>query len=165
MKSAEHKEPNYLGVFLALLILTLAEVGVFYMHPPEVALVVSLVAMALAKAGLVAAYFMHLRFEKSTLALIVISPLLLSSVILIGLVPDARFGPSRKPPESWVLPGHEKGGEEHPGAAGDQAAPAAEPPAAPQGEPAAPSGDEQTPPPAQQPPSTPATPTDGPAGT
>jgi cytochrome c oxidase subunit 4 len=126
MAGTGHKEPNYMGVFWALLILTLAEVGVFYIPGlPRLVLVVSLVAMALAKAGLVAAYFMHLRFEKRTLALIVISPLLLSSVMIIGFVPDARFGWPRKAPEHWVLPGHEGAGGSHEGSHEGEPAPEA----------------------------------------
>ena len=140
MATAEHKEPNYLGVFWALLILTLAEVGIFYLHPPHLVLVISLVAMALVKAGLVAAYFMHLRFEARTLALIVISPLLLATLMLIGLTPDARYSPPRKPPTRWVLPGQEDKEEEEK------------------------KGDEQAAPQPEQQPAAPATPTEGPAG-
>src|SRR5207249_6102284 len=103
----EHKETNYMGVFWALLVLTVAEVGIFYLHPPRLVLVISLILMALVKAGLVAAYFMHLRFEAKTLALIVISPLGLSALLIIGLTPDARYNPPRKPPTQWVLPGQE----------------------------------------------------------
>ncbi|PYQ09194.1 MAG: hypothetical protein DMH00_13450 [Acidobacteria bacterium] len=142
MEAAEHKEPNYWGVFGALLILTLAEVGVFYMHLPRLVMVLSLVIMALAKAGLVAAYFMHLALEKRTLALIVISPLVLSGVIIIGLTPDSVFNYPRQPPEKWVLPGEE------------------EPKGEPGGEPSAAPAQEQPAPPPAQPPQ-PAAPADG----
>jgi len=136
--AAEHREPNYMGVFWALLVLTLAEVGVFYMGLPRLILIVSLILMALAKAGLVAAYFMHLALEKRTLALIVISPLVLSAVIIIGLTPDSVFNYPRKAPDRWVLPGHDTPSD-HEGtqvpAPGEeeQAPPAAQPsqPAAP----------------------------------
>jgi len=163
MATADHKEPNYMGVFWALLILTLAEVGVFYLHFPTVAMIVSLVSMALVKAGLVAAYFMHLRFEKRTLAIIVISPLLLSSLMLIGFTPDSKFGPPRKPPTEWTLPGHEGAGKEHPGAATEPGATGpGEPSAAPGGESAPPSGAQPAPENQRPPPPTP--PADGPAG-
>lgn len=108
MEAAGHKEPNYMGVFWALLVLTLAEVGIVYLHLPKVIMVITLVLMALAKAGLVAAYFMHLALEKRTLALIVVSPLVLSAVIIIGLLPDSVYNYPRKPPERWVLPGQEE---------------------------------------------------------
>jgi cytochrome c oxidase subunit IV len=85
----DHAEPNYWGVWLALLILTIIELGVAKMPMPKAAIIVSLCALALAKAALVAAYFMHLKFEKRALILIVASPLLLSAILYIGLVPDA----------------------------------------------------------------------------
>jgi len=156
MATAEHKEPNYMGVFWALLVLTLAEVGVFWLEPPKLVLVLSLVGMALAKAGLVAAYFMHLRFEKTTLAIIVLSPLLLSALILIGLTPDARFSFPRKLPTEWTLPGHEKSGSGHEGEASEPSATGVEPSAPTTGGETAPSGDQQPPasaPPVEAPPS------------
>jgi cytochrome c oxidase subunit 4 len=85
----EHAEPNYWGVWLALLILTVAELAVVYLRMPKAAMIVSLCALALAKASLVAAYFMHLKFEKYALVLIVVSPLLLAAILYVGLVPDA----------------------------------------------------------------------------
>ena len=148
MATGEHKEPNYMGVFWALLILTLAEVGIFYLHVPRLVLIVSLVAMALAKAGLVAAYFMHLRFEKMTLAIIVVSPLALSVLMLIGLTPDSRYAPEREPPKEWVLPGHET-----------------EPSASPEDEQAPGSHGDPASPPAEQPPPAGSTPQGGPSGT
>jgi len=84
-----HAEPNYWMVWAALLILTVAEVMVVKLSMPKVVMVVSLCAMALVKAGLVAAYFMHLKFEKHVLIVVVLSPLLLSAILYIGLVPDA----------------------------------------------------------------------------
>src|SRR5262245_39917132 len=130
--AVEHKEPNYMGVFWALLVLTLAEVGVFYLHLPRLIMVLSLIVMALAKAGLVAAYFMHLALEKRTLALIVVSPLILSGVLIVGLSPDSVFNYPRKPPERWVLPGQEEPKEQHeaaPTAPEEQKPPQQEPPA------------------------------------
>ena len=144
MAGSGHKEPNYMGVFWALLVLTLAEVGIFYLHIPRLVMVGSLTLMALAKAGLVAAYFMHLRFEKRTLALIVISPLLLSALLIIGLTPDASYGWPRKPPTEWTLPGHEGAGEAKP----EPASPGTEgsdPSAAPEAPPAAPAAQADAP--------------------
>ena len=128
MAAAEHKEPNYMHVFWALLVLTLAEVGIFYLHLPTALMIICLVAMALVKAGLVAAYFMHLALEKRTLALIVVSPLVLSAIIIIGLTPDSVFSYPRKPPTHWVLPGEK------------------EPASEPNAEPSAPNPDELAPP-------------------
>ena len=85
----DHVEPNYWMVWLALLILTIVELYAAQAPVPRAAVVFSLCALALAKAALVAAYFMHLKFEKGALILIVLSPLLLSAILYIGLVPDA----------------------------------------------------------------------------
>jgi len=125
MAAAEHKEPNYIRVFLAIIVLTVAEVAIFYLHLPTVVMIICLVSMALVKAGLVAAYFMHLALEKRTLALIVVSPLVLSAIIIIGLTPDSVFSYPRKPPERWVLPG-----EQEPASAPnpEELAPPAQPP-------------------------------------
>ncbi len=85
----DHEEPNYWGVWLALLILTAVELAVVYLHMPKPIMITCLVALALVKAALVAAYFMHLKFEKYALMLIVLSPLVLSAILYVGLVPDA----------------------------------------------------------------------------
>jgi cytochrome c oxidase subunit IV len=82
-----HKEP-YMKIFWALLVLTLAEVGIFYLHLGKVYLVTALVLMALMKAFLVAWYFMHLRFERWTLMILALIPLALAFDLYLGLLPD-----------------------------------------------------------------------------
>ena len=47
-----------------------------------------LVALALAKATLVAMYFMHLRFEQRVLAVIALTPLVLVAFLTLMLRPD-----------------------------------------------------------------------------
>ena len=84
-----HAEPNYWMVWLALAILTVVELLVAQVQGARAFVVISLCALALVKAALVAAYFMHLKFEKYALILIVVSPLLLSGILYVGLVPDA----------------------------------------------------------------------------
>ena len=49
-----------------------------------------LVGMALTKAILVAAYFMHLKFERRTLAVIAATPLALCVFLVLMLLPDAH---------------------------------------------------------------------------
>jgi hypothetical protein len=34
-------------------------------------------------------YFMHLKFERKTLALVVSTPILLATILIIGLMPDS----------------------------------------------------------------------------
>jgi len=88
-RTDDHAEPNYWMVWLALAVLTAVELLVARAPGPKAFVVFSLCALALAKAALVALYFMHLKFEKYALILIVMSPLLLSAIMYIGLVPDA----------------------------------------------------------------------------
>lgn len=83
-----HKETNYMAIFWVLLVLTLVEVGVYYLHIGRVFMVTALVLLALMKAFLVAWYFMHLRSEKFTLIMITVIPLLLAVDLFLGLLPD-----------------------------------------------------------------------------
>ena len=88
-KTDDHAEPNYWMVWLALAILTVIELLVARVQGARAFVIFSLCALALAKAALVAAYFMHLKFEKYALILVVLSPLVLSGILYVGLVPDA----------------------------------------------------------------------------
>jgi cytochrome c oxidase subunit 4 len=87
--------PNYIGVFWWLLALTILEVlaaslpvGATY---PQAAKVLILVGLALSKASLVALYFMHLKFERSTLGVIALTPLFLCVFLLFLLIPDSAW--------------------------------------------------------------------------
>jgi caa(3)-type oxidase subunit IV len=92
MASTEHKHPNYMAIFWWLAILTVCEIGVVFL--PHVAPVskltvgVLLCGFAVAKAALVAMYFMHLRFEARTLGMIAITPLLIATLLVFVVLPD-----------------------------------------------------------------------------
>ena len=83
-----HAEPNYIGVFWWLLALTILEIAVIYMPMARLIIVILLVGMALSKAALVGMYFMHLKFERHTLGLIAITPLILCVFLILMLFPD-----------------------------------------------------------------------------
>ena len=89
MAQDEHKEhPKYMNIFWWLLGLTIIEVAVAI---PEYALILKailLIGLACGKAALVAIYFMHLKFERKTLAAIVITPFLICVFLVIMLMPD-----------------------------------------------------------------------------
>src|SRR5881409_1179120 len=79
---AEHKHPNYMAIFWYLAVLTAAEI--FIVLPqfrPENKLIVGtlLCIFAIWKAALVAMYFMHLKLETRTLALIALTPLTINA--------------------------------------------------------------------------------------
>ena len=110
--SNTHKEPNYLGVILILTALTIIEVAVVFAPLAKMSIGILLVGLALTKAIMVAMYFMHLKFEKTTLALIAATPLVLCTLLMFALLPDndpKNFVPPvpQKPATSEApAPGH-----------------------------------------------------------
>jgi len=83
-----HAAPNYWMIWLYLSILTVLEIAAIYMPVAKLIIVILLVGLALSKAALVAMYFMHLRFERPTLGLIALSPLILCVFLILMLLPD-----------------------------------------------------------------------------
>jgi cytochrome c oxidase subunit 4 len=81
---AEHKHPNYMAIFWILLTVTVLEVGysVLFEKAPKAILITGLVALAVFKALLVALYFMHLKFERKSLGIIVASTLILGAILV-----------------------------------------------------------------------------------
>jgi cytochrome c oxidase subunit 4 len=78
--------PPYMRVFVLLIVLTAAELLVALTPIGKSSQVLMLIALALAKATLVAMYYMHLRFERGVLRLVAIFPLVLS--IILALAPS-----------------------------------------------------------------------------
>lgn len=79
----------YWRIWFLLLILTLTMVLVDQVSVPRAALVSILFSAMLAKAVLIAAYFMHLRFEKVSLAVIVgVGILATAAVLFLLIAPD-----------------------------------------------------------------------------
>lgn len=73
---------GYLFVFGALLVLTVLTVGVSYLHLPKAPAITIGLSIALAKAALVAMYFMHLKGERE----MVYWPLGLTAFLFVGLL-------------------------------------------------------------------------------
>jgi cytochrome c oxidase subunit IV len=88
MTTTTHDEPNYMGVFWWLLILTIIEIGVIYLPIAKLAIAIMLIVLAVTKAALVALYFMHLKFERTTLGLVALSPFILCVFLILMLLPD-----------------------------------------------------------------------------
>jgi len=87
-----HSRKPYFVVFVALAIMTVAEVAV--VKVPGIAhgmLISSLVLLALAKAGLVLFYFMHLAGEARALKLTVLTPFLLPAMYAFVLIAEAAW--------------------------------------------------------------------------
>ena len=89
MATAAHKHPNYMAIFWWLAILTVVELAVVFMPMSKMTIGVLLCALALAKAALVAAYFMHLKFETKTLTWIAFTPLVIAILLIFVLMPDS----------------------------------------------------------------------------
>lgn len=81
----------YWKIWGALLLLTLGMISVDQMDLPRTLLVLVLIGAMLVKAGLIASFFMHLRFERLFLGLSVLFGLLINAAILFALIaPDGR---------------------------------------------------------------------------
>lgn len=90
-EAAEHKHPNYILIWVYLAVLTVIEVLVAMLNfLPRKALIALLVALAIWKALLVAAYFMHLKFEPKKLIWMVLSPLPLAAILVLYVMKE-RF--------------------------------------------------------------------------
>jgi caa(3)-type oxidase subunit IV len=131
----EHEEPNYIAVFIYLALLTAAELGIYGMGLPRTVMIGSLVALALAKAVLVAMYFMHLSMERKGLWIIAAIPLIIVAFCYFMLRPDLSARSWAAHDEHLVIGHHE---EPEPAAAQSNAeqpsgSQAAQPNAAPAG--------------------------------
>jgi caa(3)-type oxidase subunit IV len=88
MASAAHSASAYIKIFYILLVLTIVEVAIVYLGLPKLLLAGLLVIFAVWKAALVAMHFMHLKFEKRTLAVIALAPFVLCVFLILMLMPD-----------------------------------------------------------------------------
>ena len=84
-----HKDhPKYMNIFYWLAALTAIEIGVAIPEYSIVLKAILLIGLACAKAALVAIYFMHLKFERKTLAIIVLTPFIICVFLVFALMPD-----------------------------------------------------------------------------
>ena len=82
MSEQAHSRP-YGKIFLSLFALTLFEVFAANLPIPKTAIIVLLVFLAFVKAGLVAMFYMHLRFEKMLLTLTLVAPLIFTVIFIL----------------------------------------------------------------------------------
>lgn len=88
MATTEHKHPNYMAIFWWLAALTVIELGVVFLPFGKMINGTLLCALAVGKAAIVAAYFMHLKFETKTLTYVAFTPLVIAILLLLVLSPD-----------------------------------------------------------------------------
>jgi cytochrome c oxidase subunit 4 len=77
---------TYLLVALVLTIVTGLEVGVIYVRRLAPVVVPLLLAMSAAKFALVAAFYMHLRYESRVPTFLFVGPLILASGLAVALM-------------------------------------------------------------------------------
>lgn len=80
----------YLTTWIWLLVITMLEIGIVLVRVPKTLLVISLIILALMKAALIMAYFMHLRYERLNLIYAVVTPMFFLAIVLFTMLgPDA----------------------------------------------------------------------------
>jgi cytochrome c oxidase subunit IV len=105
---ASHDEPHvmpmkmYLGVFGALLVLTVITVGVSLLGLPPLLSILVAMGVASIKAALVAGYFMHLKFEDRFYSFILVASLFFISLFFGLTLVDMSF-------RDYIIP--EQGGD------------------------------------------------------
>ncbi|MFQ5746540.1 MAG: cytochrome C oxidase subunit IV family protein [Gemmatimonadota bacterium] len=77
------KKANYIGVWIGLAVLTMAEVSVAFMGMPRNLTILALLGLAVWKALLVALYYMHLRFEPRMLRIVAAAPLVPAAILVL----------------------------------------------------------------------------------
>jgi len=95
---AEHSEPQehrgsahptaatYVAIFAVLLIITIVEVGVFYVPAFHGFLAPILLTLSAAKFTLVVMFYMHLKFDHPLFRTIFTLPLLIAAAVIIALL-------------------------------------------------------------------------------
>ena len=81
---AEHNHPSpakYVGIAILLAIITALEVALYYIHMPSALLVIFLMTLAFLKFTMVAAFFMHLKFDSPMLRRLFITGIILAGVV------------------------------------------------------------------------------------
>src|SRR5881227_2204440 len=85
----EHAHPSvdvYLRVAAALVILTVLEVGVFYVPAFHPVLVPVLLVLSAAKFALVVMFYMHLKADNRMFTFLFGAPLMLAAVVMVALL-------------------------------------------------------------------------------
>ena len=104
---AEEAHAPYLKVWFALAILTGIEYFyAYYLNPWFLTLLLGLLFWAAIKAGLVAWFFMHLKFEGRWVYILIVPACVLAAVLVLALCPDVAMKPVAEDVEEsvWKAP-------------------------------------------------------------
>lgn len=86
--AAAHPHPKYVPIFVALMVLTVVTVLLSRVHVGHLGNALIAVAVALVKGTLVAAFFMHLKFEAKHLLWVLLIPVFFGIAYVLGIFPD-----------------------------------------------------------------------------
>ena len=97
----EHGTAQYYWVWGGLLVLTAVEILLAYKHFfPPVQMLIILLVLSIIKAGMIIAYFMHLKFETKALVLTLLPMWIIVTCLLFVFFPDSfRALQLRWPPQ------------------------------------------------------------------
>ena len=85
----EHAHPGareYVGIAVVLTVITAIEVAVFYIPAMKPMLVVTLLTLSALKFGLVAMWYMHLKFDARLFSWLFVVPMIIAALLIIALL-------------------------------------------------------------------------------
>jgi cytochrome c oxidase subunit IV len=89
--------PTFAKVWIALLVMTAAEVFLAYEQVPTLIMLTALLGLSVVKAALIIAYFMHLKFERLSLFLTLFPMLIFCILLMLIFLGDASRIPHMRP--------------------------------------------------------------------
>lgn len=89
-ESAHPTPRTYIKVATVLVVVTLIEVGIFYVEPLRPVFVPIFLLLSAAKFALVAMFYMHLKFEERLLSAFFITGLVVAILVVIALMVLSR---------------------------------------------------------------------------
>jgi cytochrome c oxidase subunit 4 len=84
-----HAKSQFFWVWGALLVMTAIEVYLAYQNMAALPMLSMLMGLSILKAGLIIAYFMHMKFEMSRMRWMTMSSLVLCLALMLIFLPDA----------------------------------------------------------------------------
>lgn len=88
--STTNRNPLFLKIWIALLAITAVEVLLAYVQLGLALMLALLIGLSALKAQMIMSYFMHLKFDRPLLKMIIIPPILFLLVVMMAyLFPDS----------------------------------------------------------------------------
>ena len=87
---ADHGRAQYYWVWGALIVLTIVEIYLAYEHIFSAGVMLTvLLILSLIKAGLIIAYFMHMKFDSRRMQVVLMGSLVICLALMAAFFPDA----------------------------------------------------------------------------